>query len=350
MGTFVDKLAVGTIEMPAVVPEAPGTNFEGNINPSSPWTIVSNRFTESSDIATEFLDLVTGPAGYLSDLAAVVDEFPKAEITDITYSEILPANIEDALVWYEAAFNDTLYNTILAKLTNDLVNGSTGVGGTIVQDIYDNALARQLIEEDKLQAEIEERLSSTGFDLPTGALASALQEHSNARAMRTLDMNQKISIDEANLAQQNSQFAITAATNLDTMMRNFVNSVNSRSLDYKKAVAAHIIASYELYLKDAGNVLLAKTSASDMSVKGYQAEYALRSEVAKALVAAAMQAFASSFGAVSANAGIQYSGSESVSESFAHNESKSHTTGVSLSGTVSAGVSNTLNESHDYKE
>lgn len=349
MGTYVNQISISGTALPDVLPESPGTNFDGNVDPSAPWTIVENKFTSAAEITTDLLALVTGTGGYMDELADSIEAYPTADINDIIYTEILPDDIEAAFSWYETAFNNDFYDAIKAKLTTDLVNGSSGIGGTVEQDIYDRAVARKELEEVRIYDELEERLSSTGFDLPTGAMTSALQEHGNAVAMRTQDINLKIIEEQADLAQKNSQFVITASTNLDNILRDFIGKLNQRSLDYKKALADHIIKAYDLYLKDAGNVLLAQTSKADNSVKGYAAEYGLKVEVAKALVAAGMQGIASALGATNASAGLNYSGSDSRGETWNHGESKSHQTSVSLSGQVSASVSNTLQESHEFK-
>jgi len=156
----------------------------------------------------------------------------------------MPEDLTAAILWFEESYDNSIYTPLFNRLITDLQSGASGIGGTVEQEIYDRAQARQNIEEDKQQAEIEEYFSSTGFDLPTGAMAARLQEHANGRAMRSLDLNGKIIIEQADLAQKNSQFVIEAARNLEAVLRDYATKKNDRALDYSKAVAANAIAIY----------------------------------------------------------------------------------------------------------
>ena len=160
------------------------------------------------------------------------------------FNATMPDDITAAISWFEEAYDNSLYTPLFNRLIADLQFGASGIGGTIEQEIYDRAQARQNIEENKQQTEIEEYFSSTGFDLPTGAMAARLQEHANGRAMRSLDLNGKIMIEQADLAQKNNQFVIEAARSLESVLRDYSSKKNDRSLDYAKAVAANAIAIY----------------------------------------------------------------------------------------------------------
>jgi len=484
MGSFVSAVS-------PVIPEAvllePSNNFSrGDATPASgAWSLVSGRFSESSGIASA---LLTKLEDYMDNLSSVIVDFPSTGIDNILYDNVLigndvttsveprpvfsgtidldfgtfdtpppslvplptvdlsslipgelPADITAAISWFETAYDDTLYSAILARLLADLSSGTGGLGGTIEQDIFDRELARLAIEENKIQTEIEEYFSSSGFDLPTGALAARLQEHANGRAMRMLDANQKIAIDQADLAQKNNQFVISASREFEALLRDYSSKKNDRSLDYQKAVAGHalaryaeylrgylaviegnkayiqvqienlraavetnkalfeaysieaqaygitveakskankaitdvysadvsgyeaeskaisenqknIIAAYDLKMRDADNELKAAIASATTAIQGYNTEYALRAEVAKALTNAANQSFASAYGAVNASAGLSSSSGVTFGESVSHQESKSHTSHVSVSASAQMSIGNTLNESHGYTE
>jgi len=219
------------------------------------------------------------------------------------YLDQLNLLIGSAIDWEEGTYDTTLFTALIARISSDLTSGATGLSPAVYQDIFDRELARQSIEDDKLDEEIEERLGPLGFDLPQGALTSALQEHANNRAMRILDMNQKITIDEANLAQSNSQFVIGIAKDVEVMLREFFNKVEDRSLTYATAIAS------------------------------------LREKILEVMASLGMQSVASWAGATNASAGLHHSTGRTESESFTHGESRS----------VGYDKNNTLSESHQYE-
>jgi len=231
--------------------------------------------------------------GYLTTLESIISEFPTSIVNAITYNNVtigtdvsttvapapvfgsaldldfpvfdtpapglatiptvdlsallpldLPADITAAISWFESAHDETLYTALFNQLIADLTSGAGGLGGTVEQEIYDRAVARQTVDNDAKYREIEEYFSSRGFDLPTGAMAGRLQEQANVIAANNLEINGKIMIEQAEFAQKNQQFVIEAAKGLETLLRDYDSKKNDRSLDYSKAVAANAIAIY----------------------------------------------------------------------------------------------------------
>jgi len=347
MGDYVDKLSIPNAALPVVQPVQPSEDhYEINLPFGSAWSVVNSRVTESEAIAQQFYNMLVGDDGYLNNLAAIIDEFPKDDLADIEDDEVLPVGLQSIMTFFERSFSETFTNAIIVRLTTDLASGATGLDATVEADIWAREISRQEDEEDEIQEELEEYFSFSAFDLPTGAYTDAIQTHSNKRAARLLDTNQKIAIDQAELAQKNSQFAITSSLQLDKMLRDFTIDRDKTALEGKKAVAAHILQAWSMYQKEAESVLDAAKAASQITIEGYKAEYALRADVAKALTAAVMQAFTSVYGTVNVSAGLSTSGSESVSHSVSASESKSHSTSVSTTGTINIGVTNSLSERH----
>jgi len=267
-------------------------------DPSSPWTLVNERFNTTSAEAERWATLLEG---YLEDLEGIISEFPDTDIgyTPITIGDdiavdvsdapilgtdiqtnfpdfeptpysleaipevdtssltpgTLPTDITEAISWLETTYDETAYQLIMTQLVSDLSSGAGGLGGTVEQEIYDRAVARQDVDNDAKQREIEEYASSRGFDLPTGAMMGRLQEQTNVTAANNLDINGKILIEQADLAQKNQQFVITSIKDLDALSRDYEAGINTRALDYRKAVAAIAIQRYSeqlrAYLADA---------------------------------------------------------------------------------------------------
>jgi len=202
--------------------------------------------------------------------------------------ESLLALAGTSINWTETGYDTTLLDTLMARVLNDLQAGATGLDPSIEADIFARELARQAIEDDKSYTAINEKFGPTGFDLPTGAFTSALQEMTNAKDMRTLDTNQKIAIDQAELAQRNSQFIIGVAEKLEATKADFHAKLNQRSLDYAKAIADTIM------------------------------------KIAESIAQLSMQAYASSIGAVNTAAHLSHSTGRQETESFGHSESRQY--------------------------
>lgn len=288
MGNYVGVPPQYQVDITAI-PDEP---FEGHFTPTLvvPYIdakdLVVDRFTQSKEYADQF---ITSLNGYLGDLGSVVQEFNLPELSlatitipdmsltipepptmsgsittsfptfstpaptytnvpEIDFSGVLPVelpdNLMDAISWTETAYDSPVYEALLARILSDLQSGASGVGGTVEQEIYDRAIARQAVDNDNKYREIEEYASSRGFELPTGAMMGRLQEQANVIASNNLDINGKIMIEQADLAQKNNQFIINASRELESVLRDFHVKAEDRRLDKAKAVAANAIAIY----------------------------------------------------------------------------------------------------------
>ena len=288
MGTFVNNPPLYSINVNNPDKISALGDWDGSdASPSAPWALVEDKFNTTSAEAERWATLLEG---YLTELNVVIDAFPD---TNITYTPVtigddvdvaigdapilstaidtsfptftptpysldtiptvdtsaiipgdLPADITEAITWFESNYDDTLYQQIYTQLISDLNSGAGGLGGTVEQEIYDRAVARQNVDNDAKYREIEDYAASRGFDLPTGAMMGRLQEQTNVIAVNNTEINGKILIEQADLAQKNQQFVLTAMTTLEGLLRDYSNKTNERSLDYSKAVATIAVQRY----------------------------------------------------------------------------------------------------------
>ena len=173
---------------------------------------------------------------------------PTIDLSALTPANI-PAAITTALTWLETAHDTTLFDELMIRLIADLQTGATGLSAAVEQEIYDRALARQTIDNDRRYEEVDKVYSGSRWPLPSGAYVAGLKEVSDDIARSNLDINGKIMVEQAELAQKNSQFVIGAAKDLEAVLRDFTSKKNDRSLDYSKAVAAHALAIYAEAIK-----------------------------------------------------------------------------------------------------
>ena len=284
MGTYVDK--------------PPGTPFDWGSQQTNPsavgiYDLVEGKFGQTMTAAEDMMERLVGQdgnSGFLGNLNSIITSYqgsailsPSVEIPDtlvaidarpavdtsgfetefpeftasppslqsiptVDLSALTPADMPDSITaainWIESIHDTTLYSEILSAIMTGLQDGATGLAPAVEQEIYDRALARQAAANTKTYTEIEDYFSSRGFDLPPGAMAGRLQEAASEIERNNLDLNGKIMITQAELAQKNTQFILQMAKDLESVLRDFTSRTNDRSLDYAKAVAANAIALY----------------------------------------------------------------------------------------------------------
>jgi hypothetical protein len=300
--------------------------------------LVAAKYEATMATADEMLTRLVGSGGnggYLGLLNSAIVSFG---VPNITAENITVPST--SVVWDEGEYDSGVLAALLARILNDLTIGATGLDPIVEQEIYDRALARQAIENDRVQREIEDYFSTRGFDLPTGAMAGRLQEQANEISRNNLELNGKIMIEQADLAQKNSQFIIDAAVRLEGILRSLYDGINNRALQYAQ-VASHIALEETKYrLANAELQLKALISKAEIELGAYTSEYSLREKVATSEANIAMQAVASAYGSVNMSAGLTYSSGMQHSESTNHSESRSDGTDRQAS----------LSESHMFEE
>lgn len=285
MGTFVDE-----------VPQVPfewGDEVYSGLGSDTTKDLVEQKVTSSLATADQMLTKLLGSdgnSGYLGNLNAIITDFSIPALPDFTVdiptisvpslsrptpdlsgldldfptfdtappsmltiptidlSDLAPADLPDevaaAVNWVDSVHDTTLYAQVLARIVADLQSGARGVDPTVEQEIYDRAAARQDLIDEKAEVETLQFFAARGWEIPPLAMSAKLQEVSNESARNRTELNGKILIEQADLAQKNSQFIIGAAKDLESVLREFTAKTADRSLDYAKAVAANAIALY----------------------------------------------------------------------------------------------------------
>jgi hypothetical protein len=164
----------------------------------------------------------------------------------ITFDGVMPVDIigdvDASFTYAEGIYQSDLLDNIKAKLNDLVLNGGTGLGADIEADLWDREKERADLAlqeaKDKVSAEWAER----GFDLPTGVLTSLLlaldTEYLNQRAQS----GREIAIKQAEIAKEETQFALKLGADLENMLMTFFNQVAQRSLEAAKATTEYGIA------------------------------------------------------------------------------------------------------------
>jgi hypothetical protein len=292
MGTYVDKLPNPPFDFGE-------EKYPDNSGGAVTIDLVQQKFDTTMQTAEDMLERLVGSGvgdgGYLGRLYNVIEEYSTPNIGDFTVTipnisvptatrpapemgnldldfpsfdasapslaslptidttGLEPAARPDSITvdidWTESEHVSSLYTNLLSQLITYLQEGSTGLAADVEQALIDRAQARQDIIDDKLERETLEFFASRGFDLPTGVEDAAIAFVAAERARNRTDLNEKILIEQAELAQKNTQFIISAAKDLEAVLRDFTNKTNDRALDAAKAQANTAIALFSENVK-----------------------------------------------------------------------------------------------------
>jgi len=263
--TYPTEPTLSTIQMPEKI-----LIDLGSFDAVSPGTI------SISDPA-----LMSYTAGnYSSELSQTLVELIASGFAGVeVYSQLILDSSIDSL--------DVIINKLLDV-------GSSGLNADVEQLIYDRGKARLKTENEALYQKTLNEFGSNGFNLPNGILASNVVKVQREISDKNDRLNYEIIVNQSNLAQTNRQFMIDKAIQLETVLINFFNETENRTLDSAKAIAANgidvlraLIDSYnsklELYKTEAG-VFELKVRAELNAAEIYKTEMqgaAIESEIQK---------------------------------------------------------------------
>jgi len=232
---------------------------DDNITINTVETPAKPDLTTPAPIAFEDLEIPAPPTISLPDF-------------DLNVPNLGTLNDPAPFSYTEAPYNSDVWSDLLDKVLTDIRNGGTGLDVTVEAELYDRARDRQRDENERLYRESEDTFSATGFPLPPGALAARLAEVSAEISRKNDQMSREIMINQAELAQKNTQFMVEKGIQLEGILRDFFNQQSNRALDAAKSVATIGIEVFK--------ALVTKYSAALESYKAEAAVYESRIKAA----------------------------------------------------------------------
>lgn len=186
-------------------------------------------------------DLTVPDAPSLTDIA--VPDAPTIDLPD--FDAVSPTITEpdrpEAFSHTDDPYNSDLRVSLFAKILDDIQNGGTGLDATVEGDIYDRGRERQRVENERLYREVEDHFSAAGFGLPSGAIASGLREVAAEISRKNDQLSREITINQAELAQKNTQFSVQEGRVLEGLLMDFWQNQQNRALEGNKAAAQNAI-------------------------------------------------------------------------------------------------------------
>lgn len=222
-------------------PTASFPNAPSNINVSDPTYIGLSIPTAPTEPIINSINLPSAPELTFPTEPILAElQFPTSpNISLPSFDGTKPSDTDiitpDTFTYNMTVFQESdLWNSIIYKLENDIIDGATGLDADVEAAIYQRHKDRQQVENDKLYQETESMYSATGFNLPTGAMVARLSEVKAEIARKEDDASLDILIKQAELAQNNSQFAITTSIQIGQMLRDFY--IQTEDLTFKIAL------------------------------------------------------------------------------------------------------------------
>lgn len=178
------------------------------------------------------------------------------------------------------------YHAQMAKLEDKLsrfMEGGTALPVAVEQALFNRARDKTNGEYLKTRDTIFKEGAKRGFTIPAGAQFSALAQARQAAGDNNARAAMDIAVKQAELEQQNIQFAVTQSANLRGVILNSLASwfgsliqLNGQSLEYARDTLQAAIALYDTLVKVAGarvEIYKAEASIYEVRLKAVLAVY-----------------------------------------------------------------------------
>ncbi len=243
-----------------VFPNAPDLMF-----PTAP-TVIDRTAPTAPDIllprfdAMAPADLTSPPSDYAAQFTAAYREAAPSMVA------ALDGQLDAMLARYNPQYKSQM-EAIESRIAKYLA------GGTALTPAVENAIYER--SKDKVTAEYRRTRDAAmtdaakrGFTLPSGAMFSAIQQARQGGADNNARASTDIAVKQAELEQQNIQFALTTSTTLRTAVlsasisyhQNLI-SLNGQALDFAKSILNSLIEVYNTLVR-----------AYQAKLEGYRAE------------------------------------------------------------------------------
>lgn len=134
----------------------------------------------------------------------------------------------------EEGYTSNLMAALTAELLDRIQNGGTGINATVEQAIWDRARNREDQNSVRSENQINIEQAAKGFSRPSGAHLAALDQLAQETQNKNADLSREIAIKQAEMEQQNIQFAIQTSLALEQAWLQYHNQVQQRAFEVEK--------------------------------------------------------------------------------------------------------------------
>lgn len=144
----------------------------------------------------------------------------------------------------EQAYDSPFMGAIQAELTRRLVAGGTGIRPEVEAQIWARARSREAAVSAANVAEVMRNAETSGFSLPSGAMAAQLREAQKTALGKYAELSTDIAIKQAELEQTNVRHAIEQGVQLESRLIDYTNAMMGRAFDAAKYLAENAVQVY----------------------------------------------------------------------------------------------------------
>lgn len=191
----------------------------------------------------------------------------------------------------DLSYSSTLNDAVKDKLEHDVIHGGTGLAADVEDAIWRREEERSLIAHYDAMDQIADEFGRRGFVMPPQMLSGALMVEKVNYTNKRLDTSRDISIKQAELADQNTRWAVEQGNAFEKMMIDHFNTINMRVFEASKSTVGYGIEIYRANIerynvlasvyRTRADVWKAMIDGEILKVQGYLAQI----EGAKAVMA-----------------------------------------------------------------
>lgn len=134
----------------------------------------------------------------------------------------------------EEGYTSNLMTALTTELLDRIQNGGTGLNPDIEQAIWDRARNREDQNAIRSENQINVEQAAKGFTRPSGAHLAALDQLAQETQNKNADLSREIAIKQAEMEQQNIQFALQTSLALEQTWLQHHNQVQQRAFEVEK--------------------------------------------------------------------------------------------------------------------
>ncbi len=285
---------------------------------------ITNTIEYVRDFSDQMQDVLTQA---IEDLKATVGSYAIDPIEIDTDLASLDRPVFPDAPTFEA-YSSVIRDDLIAWVQDGLENGGTGLTAAVYAAIVEREKNTRRTNQDESYRQSLDGVGSRGFNLPSGQVGS-LQAKIQAEIIKTdQDSLNNIIGKDFDLAQNNSQFIITAGTALEQTLTDTWAKIQDTTVSVYNATIQGIVGEYEALSKwVSAEIERIKVEAEiaikneELGLSAYNAMSLLAEKVAESIAQIASQSIASALGAINTSLSNSYDAGESRRESWAHGDS-----------------------------
>jgi hypothetical protein len=229
-----------------------GSVFTGASMPETNIEYLQQEFSTSSELDGKRPEPPTDEQLTMGEItepvAPVVTEITPPTLITPTFDSI---NLPDIIYSFaEIPYASELATRVRAALISWIQTGGTGLSTEVEAALWERARARQQSQNEKLYADEENYFAARGWLMPPGAMAAGLREINREIERANSQLNYEISIEQARLAQANTQFVFTTGLQLEAQDKELANQVANRALQAAKDAVQVIVDIFDAKVKE----------------------------------------------------------------------------------------------------